>query len=231
MEEVEWLAGSDPAAMLSYLEAHASGRKLRLFACACVRRYWGLLRWPRPREGVEAAERFADRLAGAAELEEARQRAEAAAQDPPEFERFLYVAAAAATAEQAVEAARGAAEGCRQHAVQEAASSVAPWENEAQITAEASAAECAEQARLLRELFGNPFRPVQLRRAWLGWGDGAVAGMAGVLDAGHRFAELPYLADALEDAGCTAEPLLRHLREPAGHVRGCWALDLLLGRE
>jgi hypothetical protein len=230
MDEVDWLGGSDPAGMLTYLEGHASERKLRLFACACVRRHWGLFRWPRPREAVEAAERFAEGLATPAELEEARQHAEASAMGAPEFERSLYVAAAATTAEQAAEAARNAAENCRLQVVHDAAASVAPWEDEGQITAEASAAECREQALLLHEVFGNPFRPAQLRRAWLDWNHGAVAGMARVIDEGRQFAELPYLADALEDADCTAEPLLRHLRQAAGHVRGCWALDLLLGR-
>jgi hypothetical protein len=46
----------------------------------------------------------------------------------------------------------------------------------------------------------------------------------------RRFEDLPLLADALEEAGCTDEAILSHLRGPGPHVRGCWALDLVLGR-
>lgn len=46
----------------------------------------------------------------------------------------------------------------------------------------------------------------------------------------RAFDRLPVLADALEDAGCDSEPLLAHLRGPGPHVRGCWALDAVLGK-
>jgi hypothetical protein len=46
----------------------------------------------------------------------------------------------------------------------------------------------------------------------------------------HRFADLPVLADALTEAGCADADLLGHLRSPGPHVRGCWAVDLLLGK-
>ena len=45
-------------------------------------------------------------------------------------------------------------------------------------------------------------------------------------------ARLAILGDALEDAGCPADhELLQHLRAPGPHVRGCWVVDLLTGRE
>jgi hypothetical protein len=102
--------------------------------------------------------------------------------------------------------------------------------DEARVTAEASAAERRALGWLVNEFFGNPFRPVQLERAWLAWSDGAVLAMARWIDEERRFEELPYLADALTDAGCAEDPLLRHLREPGPHLRGCWALDLVLER-
>jgi hypothetical protein len=88
---------------------------------------------------------------------------------------------------------------------------------------------------LLREIFGNPFRPVSVRPAWLAWNDGAVPRLAraayeerslpaGTLDR----ARLAVLADALEEAGCADPDILSHLRG-GPHVRGCWAIDLLLG--
>jgi hypothetical protein len=101
------------------------------------------------------------------------------------------------------------------------------------------AAESAVQCELLRDLFGNPFRPApEIRQDWFRWNDGAVATLtasayehrtlpAGSLESGR----LAVLADALEDAGCTDAELLGHLRGPGLHVRGCWALDLVLSRE
>jgi hypothetical protein len=90
-------------------------------------------------------------------------------------------------------------------------------------------AEAEIQVRLLREIFGNPFRPVTVDPAWR---TSAVAAHAtGVYDE-RAFDSMPILADALQDAGCTSEGLVNHLRDPhATHVRGCWALDLVLGKE
>ena len=66
--------------------------------------------------------------------------------------------------------------------------------------------------------------------AWLSWNGGTVAGLARSVYDERRFADLPILADALEEAGCDNAELLTHLRGPGPHVRGCWALDLLLGK-
>jgi hypothetical protein len=90
-------------------------------------------------------------------------------------------------------------------------------------------AHCRLQCDLLRDLFGNPFRPVKIDPAWLRWNDGTVLKMAPPIYDERAFERLPLLADALEDAGCMEEALLGHLRVPGPHVRGCWALDLLCG--
>jgi hypothetical protein len=81
----------------------------------------------------------------------------------------------------------------------------------------------------LRDLFGNPFQPRRLDAAWLRWNDGAVRKMAHAIYDEDRFADLPILADALEEAGCDDFLLIHHCRG-SEHVRGCWAVDLLLGR-
>jgi hypothetical protein len=146
----------------------------------------------------------------------------------PEFEQFAYEAAAATLAESASDAAHNAREAIRQHAVRIAAYETIYTENEAEIVARASEAESRRQVELLNELFGNPFRRVVVEPHWLAWGDGVVVRMAREIEADQRFAELPYLADALMDAGCDADALLRHLRQEGGHIRGCWALDALL---
>ncbi len=230
MNETDWLSGADPAAMLSYLEGHASDRKLRLFACACARRSWARLRYAVPRRAVETAERFADGECTDLALREAHDQATQAGYGAPTFDQFACLAAAACAAEPPMDAARNVCENLRLQAVRESASESAPGEDEASRNAAASAAECRAQADLIREVFGNPFRAFCIEAAWQRWNNFAVTFMARQLYEERAFAELPYLADALEDAGCTQEVLLRHLREGVGHVRGCWAVDALLER-
>jgi hypothetical protein len=92
-------------------------------------------------------------------------------------------------------------------------------------------AELRAQADLVRDLFGNPFRPpAPAEAAWLEWDGGAVRRLAQAVYSERAFADLPVLADALEDAGCEEGDLLAHLRGPGPHALGCWALDLLLGK-
>jgi hypothetical protein len=82
---------------------------------------------------------------------------------------------------------------------------------------------------LFREIFGNPFRPVAFNPAWRTTDVMLLA--RGSYDE-KAFDRMPILADALQDAGCDSEDILHHLRDAtATHVRGCWALDLVLGKE
>jgi hypothetical protein len=84
---------------------------------------------------------------------------------------------------------------------------------------------------LLREVFGNPFRVAVPSPDWLSWNRGTVLKMAESIYEERRFCELPILGDALQDAGCDDAEILRHCREPGEHVRGCWVVDLLLGKK
>ena len=85
-----------------------------------------------------------------------------------------------------------------------------------------------EQASLLRELIGNPFRPVTVNPAWL---TSTVKQLAEAIYQEKAFDRMPILGDALEEAGCTDAEMLNHCRQQAEHVRGCWVVDLLLGKE
>ena len=93
----------------------------------------------------------------------------------------------------------------------------------------------AAQASLLRCIFGNPFRPVEMlelpRRSIIHWHDGTVVRLAQAIYEGRCWDRLPILADALEEAGCDNADLLAHLRVPGPHARGCWVLDCILGKE
>lgn len=88
-------------------------------------------------------------------------------------------------------------------------------------------AERCAQAGLLRELFGNPFRPESFDPSWR---TPEVVALAGTIYEGRAFDRLPVLADALEHAGCTDPEVLRHCRGGGPHVRGCWVLDLAVAK-
>jgi hypothetical protein len=105
--------------------------------------------------------------------------------------------------------------------------------------AKACGGEKTEQCRLCRCIVGNPSRPpLSISPAWLSWEGGTVRRLAEAayaerqLPSGHLdVTRLAVLADALEEAGCTNADILSHLRGPGPHARGCWPLDLLLGKE
>jgi hypothetical protein len=88
--------------------------------------------------------------------------------------------------------------------------------------------ELRSQAHLLRDIFGNPFRPVAFAPAWRT--DTAVS-LARQMYESRDFSAMPILADALQDAGCDNAEILDHCRGPGPHVRGCWVVDLVLGKE
>jgi hypothetical protein len=210
MTEQEWLACTDLHKMLDTLRGSGkvSDRKLRLFACGCCRGIWHLVTDGRSQRAVEVAERYADGEAAGEDLAAAGAAADAAAWDAP---RDAAKPAAWDAAWTTRDAARFTA-----------------WD----------AAWDPASAALLRDLFGNPFRPVPVDPAWLAWRGGTVARLAQAayqhrhLPSGHLDpARLAVLADALEEAGCSDPDILAHLRGPGPHARGCWPVDLLLGRE
>jgi hypothetical protein len=82
----------------------------------------------------------------------------------------------------------------------------------------------------LRDIVGNPFRPVSVAPALLTWNDGLIVKLAQGIDAEQAFDRLPILADALEEAGCADADILGHLRGPGPHTRGCWVVDWVLGK-
>jgi hypothetical protein len=106
------------------------------------------------------------------------------------------------------------------------------WDElEAQIDA-ATADEAAWQPAALRDLFGDLVRPaLRVDPAWLAWNGRTAPRLAEAVYDERAFDRLPILGDALEDAGCADPELLAHCRGPGPHVRGCWVIDLLLGKE
>jgi hypothetical protein len=88
--------------------------------------------------------------------------------------------------------------------------------------------ERSSQVALIHDIFGNPFRSVVFPSEWRT--DTAVA-LARQLYESRDFGAMPILADALQDAGCESADILDHCRDPGPHVRGCWVVDLVLGKE
>jgi hypothetical protein len=84
------------------------------------------------------------------------------------------------------------------------------------------------QADFVRDIFGNPFRPVTFDPRWR---TSDVVGLARAIYDDKAFERIPILADALMDAGCEEEQIIGHCRGDGPHVRGCWVVDLVLGKE
>jgi hypothetical protein len=227
MDETTWLTGHDPQAMLWFLGAKASPRKLRLFAVAAAR-HVEERRWLFDQRGfaaVAVAERFADGLATEHELETARGLAQGRLVLWPERAHRPGVREAAGTS------ARDAALTLCELALEVSGSKpgVLAFDHSALAARRLAAAEVL--CRQLRDLFGNPFHPAAVDPLWAVRHDHAAAGLATAIYEQRAFAELPILADALEDAGCSDPVVLDHCRRPGLHVRGCWLLDRLLGKE
>jgi hypothetical protein len=222
MDEAGWLACQDPEPMLAFLRGRASRRQLRLFAVGCCRRVWRLLPEGPGRWAVEVAERYADGGAGRAELDTAAAAARDAWAAPWPFAEGAAVAAAFTPPEGEAAAARNAARAAAR------AESDAVGGSRAQAAwVAARGAQCA----LLRDLFVSPFRPrPRLAPVVLAWNDGTVVRLARAMYDARDFGNMPLLADALLDAGADDEGLVGHCRAGGEHVRGCWAVDLVLGR-
>lgn len=203
MTEAEWLACADPRLMHDFLAERLSERKLRLIGCACLRRIWYFLS-EKARRLVEKAEHYADGDCSLQTLQRAAQRLCVIPNTPGDIVAALLDSFADASLTLSL--------------IDEYVSSIRHAQMKIALV------------DLTREMFGNPFQPVALDSSWLAWNDGAIRKMAQAIYDGRRFADLPILADALEDAGCADAAILAHCRTPGEHVRGCWVIDLLLGK-
>jgi hypothetical protein len=212
MTEAEWLVSNEPDSMLCKVES-APTRKLRLLACALCRRVWAAMRDERGHEAVRAVERFAD-----GDL------------DPDELE-----AAFGDAAEEAGEHYRKRDEAHTRSMVAATVAAQQPLGTEdisecleCALDASGRPDEPEAQADLFRDIFGNPFRPVGFDPRWR---TDAVLAAAGRMYEGLDFSAMPVLAEALQDAGCDNADVLDHCRGSGPHVRGCWVVDLVLGKE
>jgi hypothetical protein len=232
MTEQEWVACTSLDKMLGSrwgkvnpAVRQAGRRKLRLFACACLRQVWPHMADPGSRQAVEVAEGYADGRASRKHLTDAHDAAWRAGRglSLPDNSGAGGAATVFGAGRAAIESAATAA-------------TLAWRARHAGLLSEREAEQVGvEQCKLLRDIIGLlPFRPATVSPAWQTPQAVALAQAAydqrelpaGTLD----LARLAVLADALEDAGCDQADLLAHLRGTGLHVRGCWAVDLLLGK-
>jgi hypothetical protein len=228
MTEAEWLACPSAMKMLPFLRERASNRKLRLFACACCRRIWSLLVDERSRRAVEVLERYVDGEATKQELGAAQGAAALAVgqwhcrhRRSPEEHRLGDAAEAAKRAARPSDHKASLHETVR-HAISCARSAE---HRRTGFSLEPN----LFQASVLRCVLGSLlFRPVLVLPDWR---TPTVLALAQGIYHDHATDRHPILGDALEDAGCTDLDILGHCRGSGEHYRGCWVIDLLLGKE
>src|SRR5579884_3342282 len=221
MTEKEWERSEDSVRMLVFLREQAGGgkatlfglraqgrrkqagsRKLRLFACACARLLWDQLNREASRRLVELAERYAD---GRVTRRDLTADAAGPSRASGRWGMAAEVARAAAYADDFDAADHASLRACQ------------------------AGVDDAALVALLRCLFGNPFLPPPVvAEEVVAANGGAARRLADAIYAGRRFADLPVLADLLEEAGLTDAALLGHLRGPGPHALGCHALDAVL---
>jgi hypothetical protein len=221
MTEAEWLAGDHPYRLI-YHKSCRSIRKRRLLVCACVRRVLTLLPEEIYTQGVEFAEKLADGLATDQERKTMYRNVGKALRSASDFSESQNCAAQSVRAllEREFMSFKMAIESAGHARAAEARPNWNRGHDE----------ETAQQVILARDIFANPFRPTAIDSGWLQWRNGTILQIAQTIYDEKRFSDLPILADALEDAGCEDQGLLEHCRHSFEHVRGCWVLDLLLGK-
>ncbi len=220
MTEAEWPTCLDAERLFTFLQGKVSERKLRLFLVACCRRIIHLMTDLRGLRAIEVAEKYADGHATRRELATARKWVRKATRSVQLPHRNQYRAAEYTASELSPPQIAAC--------LRDAAHATAPGPG----NEPGRASERVTQATILGDVVGNPFRPPRrLDPALLAWNGGTVVKIAQGIYEERAFDRMPILADALEDAGCDDADLLAHCREPGDHVCGCWALDLLLGKE
>jgi hypothetical protein len=251
--EAEWLATTEPNPMLRHLigvdasvrvqdvehfqNARGSGRKLRLFACACYHRVSHRLLDDRAANAVAVAEdvaegvlpidmlRFAD-----SPLRSVLYQMKEGWRSPRGDERDAMTPTYNALALASVILCREP-EKAAYYASSNAYLAVETLDNpllsrsDADYSTLGMKSELVAQTHLLRDIFGNPFRPVAFDPLWRS--PTAVA-LACAMYESRNFSTAPILADALEEAGCDSAGVLLHLRAEGVHQRGCWVVDALL---
>ena len=204
MSESDWRDLRSPLFAINTLKLNFPDRKARLFACGLARSVWPLLGDERSHRAVIVSEKHADGLASDQEL------------------RIAHECGSQCVSGLASELAM-----CSTEYLAWDAAVLAILAIEDIVAGKDHLQKFVHPIPLLRDIFGNPFRPLTTDPNWLT--STVVAIARGVYDE-RAFYRLPLLADSLQDAGCEYAQILDHCRGPGPHVRGCWVIDQLLGK-
>lgn len=217
MTEQEWLECVDPQKMLEFLHNHISDRKLRLFVCACCHRTLDESPYGDLASAVDVAEDVADRNAEPEAVADAEEDITWGKSEMCESLNLRAEGLEVAFRSQPITVADAA------HAAERV---LLGWRmNVPDISIKG---EQETQCGWLRCVFGNPFQPVTIDPKRL---TPKVVAVAQTIYEQRRFQDMPILADALEEAGCTDPDILNHCRSEGPHVRGCWVMDMILGKQ
>jgi hypothetical protein len=252
--EAEWLACDEPETLLERSGFGNSARKSRLLAVACCRRIWDQFVDDRSRRAVEVAERYADGVATDSELIgaqiEAMQviaelvplvgnpgvRIEDAADTASDADPFRAASAvpwmsSMGRRTENARLGRGPQHSYTPIAIERRNGLSALFRGKWKISLlhepVSTGVDGTVLCGLIRDVFGNPFRSVIFSPEWRT--DTTLSLTLQMYDT-REFSAMPILADALQDAGCDNADILDHCRGPGPHVRGCWVVDLVLGK-
>lgn len=210
----EWDAGVHPYDMI-YHPRCRDDRKRRLLCCAATRRIVDSVASTQLRRGIEFAEAWADgefeRPQWLAVRKDVRRIRNQTDRSQP---RYRMASIVYSLLEREFMSYKMALEECQWLAMPE---------NDID--------EALAQCQLAKEIFPNPFAEISFDSAWLKWNDGTVSKLAHAIYDDRHFEDLPVLGDALEEAGCSDPLILDHCRSETRHVRGCWVVDLMTGRD
>jgi len=230
MTEAEWLEAEKPRPLVecllplgSDLVKRGSDRKLRLFGVACCHLFDSVLATEWMQEGVRSAEAFVDGRATRAEVLGALRVVQTESQGNWDC-CVQAVCGALRNGFVAAHAALGAVE-----VIIEVEGTTSREFHQFGAGFRAGSDPVADTVAFLRDIFGNPFRPMAFDPEWRS--DTAIQ-LAKHIYEDRDFAQMPILADALQDAGCDNDAILTHCRDANGvHVRGCWVLEEVLGKK
>ncbi len=222
MTEKEWLRENTNAQKMvlhlskcGYPRTKVGRRKLRLFACGCCRQIWSHLTDPRTTHAIETAELFADDKAAQKELDKAGKAIQRLTRYYPGKDDLQFSTANGLARATTLLKPYDAALGMTMFSLPLAGYFGTPSE------------ESDLMCSILRDILGNPFRPVTILPEWR---TSTVLSLALGIYSDRAFDRMPILADALQDSGCDSEDILTHCRGSGPHVRGCVVVDACLGK-
>jgi hypothetical protein len=230
--EVWWAKGQRRRILLEFSQEHTNERKPRLFAIACCRSLEQWLTEPTCFLAIDRVERYVEKQASKHELASLRR-------DflKPERDRLRRRCVAGALSDwpdlipnadrptvclASWDACRAVLRGSGWDAAYGAAQSAVTAHRYSPQT------EYGLIKALFNDVFRNPFCPLTFDP---GWRTSDVRGLAQAIYDNKNFESMPILSDALMDAGCDEEEIIGHCRRDGPHVRGCWVVDLVLGKE